>query len=217
VTWVRSGVLGTATWVTLQEAFTGFVLGSTSGIVLGFGLGASRVLAAVFAPMVTALYTVPKLALIPMFILWFGIGTESKVAMVTLIVFFYAFFTSYGGATQVDEELIAVTRMMGASRWQVLQKVTFPSAMAWVILGLQISVPHAFTGAIVAEMVAGQHGLGQLIRDAAGQFNANGLFAGILAAVVLSGAANGVVALGSRYALRWRSTNEQETGAAAIA
>src|SRR5207248_2349379 len=112
-------------------------------------LGSVRSVAAVFSPIFLALYSVPRLALIPMFILWFGLRLESKVAMVALLVFFLTFFNSYSGAREVDHELVETTRMMGASRWQILQKVTLPSSIAWVSLGLQISVPHAFTGAVV--------------------------------------------------------------------
>jgi NitT/TauT family transport system permease protein len=215
VIWVQSGIVFTAAWVTLQEAVIGFVIGSLLGMVFGFGLGASRPLALVFAPLFYSAYSVPRLALVPMFILWFGIGMQSKIAMVSLLVFFLTFFNSFQGAHEVDEELIATTRMMGASRWQVLWKVTLPSALAWVSLGLQISVPHAFTGAIVAEIVGGNEGLGQLIQRSANQFNPNGLFAGVIVAVVLSSIVNAIVAAASAYFLRWRTSDEHSAGMAA--
>ena len=205
--WFQDGQLLSATWVTLQEAIIGFVIGSAWGVSWGFALGASRILASVFAPMLYLVYAVPRLALVPMFILWFGLGLESKIAMVSVLVFFLTFFNSYAGAQQVDGELIAVTRMMGASRWQVLLKVTLPSAVAWVSVGLQMSVPHAFTGAIVAEIVAGNKGLGHLITHSANLFNANGVFAGILVAVVIALGINSLVAYGTRYLLRWRTTD----------
>jgi len=205
--WLQDGQLLSATWVTLQEALIGFTIGSAWGVSWGFALGASRTLASVFAPMLYVVYAVPRLALVPMFILWFGLGIESKVAMVSVLVFFLTFFNSYAGAKQVDEELIAVTRMMGASRRQVLLKVTLPSAVAWVSVGLQMSVPHAFTGAIVAEIVAGNEGLGHLITHSANLFNADGVFAGILIAVVIALAINALVAFGTRYLLRWRATD----------
>ena len=215
-TWTRSGLIFSAAFVTLKEAVLGFVLGSLGGMLVGFGLGSVRSVAAVFSPIFLALYSVPRLALIPMFILWFGLGLESKVAMVALLVFFLTFFNSYSGAREVDDELIQTTRMMGASRWQILQKVTLPSSIAWVSLGLQISVPHAFTGAVVAEIVAGNEGLGNVISRSSNQFDPNGLFAGIVVVVALSSIMNGVVALGTRYFLRWRVTNDVAVASAGV-
>lgn len=214
--WGTNGVLLQAAWVTVQETIAGFVLGSVIGLVLGFTIGINRVLSDVFAPLVYAAYSIPRLALVPMFILWFGLGMQSKIALVTLLVFFLTFFNTYAGAREVDEELIAVTRIMNASRLQVIQKVILPSAVVWVTLGLQISVPYAFVGAIVGEIIAGNQGLGQLISSSSNQFDPNGMFAAIAVAVVLSVLLNGVVSLASGYFLRWRSGGGQDQVAPAI-
>lgn len=214
--WLQNGIVVRAAWVTLQETVVGLVIGSVAGMALGFALGASRVVAAVFSPLIYAAYSVPRLALVPMFILWFGLGMTSKVAMVTLLVFFLTFFSTFAGAREVDAELIAVTRLMGASRWQIWSKVTLPSAVSWVTVGLQISVPYAFVGAIVAEIVAGNEGLGNLITRSSNQFDPNGMFAAMSVAMLLSIAINGLVDLGSGYLLRWRSADESTRPTAAL-
>jgi NitT/TauT family transport system permease protein len=206
VVWSRNRTLVEATWVTLQETTIGFVLGSALGILVGFGVGISRTLSTVVSPLLYGLYAVPRLALVPMFILWFGLGIASKIALVVLIVFFLTFFNTYAGARAVDQELISVCRLMRASRWQILRKVTLPSAMVWVALGLNISVPQAFVGAIVAEIFAGNDGLGTLITRSANQFNPNGVFAAIAVAVTLSMTLNAIVGSGSRHILRWQTS-----------
>jgi NitT/TauT family transport system permease protein len=216
VNWSQSGIIVRAAWVTLQETLAGFVLGSLLGMVVGFGLGVTRLLSAILAPLVYAAYSVPRLALVPMFILWFGLGMSSKIALVTLLVFFLTFFNTYAGAREVDDELIAISRLMRASRWQIVRKVSLPSAMVWVALGLQISVPYAFVGAIVGEIVAGNDGLGQLISKSSNQFDPNGMFAAIAVAVALSIALNAIVGVGSRYLMRWRSNSGRSEGVAAL-
>jgi NitT/TauT family transport system permease protein len=105
---------------------------------------------------------------------------------------------------------------MRASRWQIVQKVIFPSAMVWVALGLQISVPYAFVGAIVGEIIAGNEGLGQLITRSSNEFDPNGMFAAIAVAVVLSILLNAIVGLGTRYMLRWQTSSGNGGGRAAL-
>ena len=216
VLWSQDGTIVRAAWVTLQETLIGFILGSVLGMVVGFGLGVTRTVSAIFSPVVYALYSVPRLALVPMFILWFGLGISSKIALVTLLVFFLTFFNTYAGAREVDQELISVSRLMRASRWQIVQKVIFPSAMVWVALGLQISVPYAFVGAIVGEIIAGNEGLGQLITRSSNEFDPNGMFAAIAVAVVLSILLNAIVGLGTRYMLRWQTSSGNGGGRAAL-
>ena len=210
VTWLLDGTLIRNAWVTIQEALIGFAIGSFIGISAGLIFGATRLGQAILAPLVFIAYAVPRLALAPLFILWFGIGMESKIALVALIVFFYVFFNAYEGSRQVDDDLISVCRMMKASRWQILMKVTVPSAIMWVAVGLKVSVPHAFTGAIVGEIIAGRMGLGTLISKSSHALDANGLFSAALVTALLAIAVNAVVARGVAFGSRWRQ--ESATG-----
>jgi NitT/TauT family transport system permease protein len=212
VMWLSNGVLVSNSWVTLQEALIGFVLGGAAGITLGFALAVSTFGARVLAPIIYALYSVPRLALAPMFIIWFGLGMEPKIALVAVLVFFLTFFNTYSGATEVDKELIAMCRIMKASRWQIVWKVRLPSALVWVALGLRVSIPFAFIGALVGEIYSGNLGLGSLFTIASNNFDSAGEFAAILSATILTVLLNAMVGLGTNYLLRWR-----EIGAAAEA
>jgi NitT/TauT family transport system permease protein len=204
VTWLVDGTLSSNAWVTIREAVIGFVFGSMSGVAAGLILGATGIGRAILAPLVFVAYSVPRLALAPLLVLWFGLGVESKIALVTLIIFFYTFFNAYEGARQVDEDLIAVCRMMRGSRLQILLKVTVPSAMMWVAVGLKVSVPHAFGGAVVGEIIAGRMGLGVLMSRSSHALDANGLFSAALVTGLLAILLNALVARVVGFGLRWR-------------
>jgi NitT/TauT family transport system permease protein len=210
--WLSNGTLVTNSWITLQEALIGFVIGGAAGIALGFALAVSSFGARVLAPIIYALYSVPRLALAPMFIIWFGLGMEPKIALVAVLVFFLTFFNTYSGATEVDRELISMCRIMNASRWQIVWKVRLPSALVWVALGLRVSIPFAFIGALVGEIYSGNLGLGSLFTIASNNFDSAGEFAAILSATILTVFLNALVGLGTSYLLRWR-----EVGVAADA
>jgi NitT/TauT family transport system permease protein len=203
--WQRTGQLWSNAWVTLTEAFVGFMIGALAGMVAGFFLGIMPRIERTLSPFVTGLYAIPRLALAPLFVLWFGLGHSSKIALVVVMVFFLVFYNTLSGVREVDEGLLNVLRIMNASRWQVHARVTLPSISAWVITGLRISVPQAFVAAVAAEMLASKDGLGMLIQRSSSQFSPSKMFAAIAVSVVLALLLNKGVALVARYALRWRS------------
>lgn len=204
---IADGVLLKNAAVTLQAAVIGFIIGSLSAMPLGFLLGATKVGRMVFAPLVYVAYSVPRYGIAPLFIIWFGVGIESKVAFVTLVVFFYTFFNAYEGAREVDQELIDTCRLMKASRWQILRKVVIPSSIVWVALGLKIAAPHAFSAAVLGEILSGYFGLGVLIRTSASSFDAGAMFAATLTTAALAVLLTEAVAWIARRMLRWRDTD----------
>ena len=206
--WIEDGSLWAHVGVTLKETLYGFALGCLAGLLVGFGLGVSPFASRVFSPFIMAAYAVPRLALAPLFLLWFGLGTGSKVALVTTVVFFLVFFNTYSGVREVDKQLVDVLRVMRASRWQVHRRVTIPSAMVWVIAGLRVSVPYAFVAAVVGERVAARQGLGLLIQRSSSSFNPSGMFAAISVLVVMAVILNGVVSLIERSTLKWKVATE---------
>jgi len=129
--------------VTLYEVVVGFALGALTGIGFGFLLAGRETLAAVLDPYIVAFNGIPRIALAPLFIIWFGIGPTSKVVLVVIVVFFLTFFSTYSGIKGVDVELKNLLRIMGASERQVLAKVTIPATIPWVLTGLKLSVPYA--------------------------------------------------------------------------
>ena len=207
VSWWNEGILLDSIQATLVATLYGFAIGAVLGILVGIVLGSSPMLSDIFRPFLVALNAIPRLALVPLFILWFGFGLSSKVALVALIVFFLVFYATYEGVRDVEQRLIDVLKVMDASRLTIQTKVRIPSAMAWIIQGLQVSVPYALVAAVTAEIVGSNTGIGFLIQRSAGTFNTAGVFAGIVVLVVVSVVINMLVSLLERRLLRWKPRN----------
>ncbi len=182
----------------------GLLLGSALGIAVGAVFGSNRVLADTMGPFVTAIYTIPRVALVPVFILWFGIGLFMKVALNAVSVLFIMFFNTYAGVRDVDQELVNVIRLTGASRLDILTKVVAPSAAPWVFTGMPLALPYSLTGAVVAEMFASNRGLGYLLAFSSGSLDTTGVFAVLLILMGLGGLIQQLVAAIERRTLRWK-------------
>ena len=133
------GSLADQILVTLEEAVLGFIIGSILGVVCGIALGRVRVLSELFAPFLKAANSIPRIILGSIFTVAFGFGIQSKVILAVVLVFFGVFFNAFQGAREVDRNLIANARLLGASRWQVTRDVVLPSAFTWILASLHIS------------------------------------------------------------------------------
>jgi NitT/TauT family transport system permease protein len=184
-------------------------LGSAAGIVAGTLLGRAQLLAEIVEPFIMAFYSLPKVALAPLFVLWFGIGIEMKIVLTAAVVFFLVFLNTYTGVRSVSRELVTILRLMGASERHVLTKVVIPSAITWVFAGLRISVPYALIGAIVGELVASNRGLGFLLSSSAGQFQTAGVFAALFAIVALAFILNLAVKFAEKRLMVWKETDNR--------
>lgn len=209
VRWIGSGDLFYHAGITALEAFLGFMLGAVVGMGFGLLLGRARYLADVLDPFIMAFYSLPKLALAPLFILWFGIGIEMKVVLTATICFFLVFLNTYTGVRSVSNDLVAIMRLMGAQERHVITKVVLPSAITWVFTGLRISVPYALIGAVVGELMASNRGLGYLLSNAAGNFNTAGVFAALAAIVTLAALLNYGVSVAGRLAMPWETAADE--------
>jgi NitT/TauT family transport system permease protein len=203
--WAQTGQLAQDLKLTLFEAGFGFLIGSVIGGVLGFVLGWVRRLGDLFEPFILSLYTLPKIALAPLFVLWFGIGPMNKIMLAALVVFFMVFFTTYQGTRQVDQELVENARLMGARRWQIWTKIAIPYSAVWMFAGIRIGLPYALIGAIVGEFIAAEAGVGYRIKEASNLFNTAGVFAGLIVLMVISLTLLAVLKLVERWALRWQT------------
>lgn len=203
--WTLNGDLFFHAGITASEAFLGYIIGSACGMVVGTLLGRSRLLAQLLDPFVTAFYSLPKVALAPLFILWLGIGMSMKIVLTASIVFFLVFLNTYTGVRNVSRELEAILRLMGARERHVLFKVVLPSAITWVFAGLRISAPYALIGAIVGEMMASNRGLGYLLTRSQGQFDTGGVFAALLAIMLLALVLNTAVRYAEMKAMPWNT------------
>jgi NitT/TauT family transport system permease protein len=204
-TWVSNGSIWRHLAITLEESLLGLLIGSAIGIVMGFALARSPFAARVLDPYITMLNAVPRVVLAPLFLLWFGLGIWSKVALSVTLVFFVMFFNTYQGVRDADRVIVDNVRMLGATERQLMRHVLFPSALTWIFSSLHTSLGFAMVGAVVGEYLGAARGLGYVIAQAEGTFDTTGVFAGmtVLSAVVaLVGA--GVTRL-ERYLLRWKA------------
>lgn len=203
--WLLDGTYAVNLWVTIEATMVGFAVGAGSGMLLGFLTGSWRRLGEVLEPVVMALYTLPRLALAPLFLLWFGLGMEFRVMFSAAIVFFLVYYNTYFGVREVSRELISAVRIMGANQFQVATRVIIPSALVWVAAGLKISVPYALVGVVVAEMLASDQGMGFLLSRGASQFSAAQTFAAIAGLLVVALVVDWALSAATKYALRWRT------------
>lgn len=205
---LRSGELLFHASITTLEALSGFLIGGSAGVLVGLVLGRSRILADILDPFLTAIYSLPKVALAPLFVLWLGIGIEMKIVLAAVTVFFLVFLNTYTGVRSVSREQLTVIRLMGASERQLVTKLVLPSTITWVFAGLRLSVPYALIGAIVGEIIASNRGLGYLISNAASKFDTPGVFAALIAIVVLTMLLNLAVKLLERFLMPWKEAEE---------
>src|ERR1051326_1761225 len=196
----------------MEEMSGGFILGVIFGVAVGFLLGRSRFWSAVLNPYIQVLNALPRLVLAPIFILLLGIDERSKIALGFSLVFFIVFFNAYRGVRDVDRNLLNNARMLGASEAQLAWHVLLPSAMAWILSSLHTSVGFALVGAVVGEYLAAAQGLGWVISQAQGNFDAAGVYAGMLIlCVVVVIVELGVTSL-ERRLIRWKEPDELLVG-----
>ncbi|MBM4791983.1 ABC transporter permease [Streptomyces sioyaensis] len=198
------GTLWEQVWYTLYEALLGWVIGVTGGVVLGITLGRIRFLADVLGPYIKVLNALPRIVLAPIFLIWFGLGPASKVASAVVLVFFPVFFNAFQGAREVDRNLVANSRILGASNRQVTLQVVIPSATSWIFTSLHVSFGFALIGAIVGEYIGATKGLGLLVAASQGTFNAAGVYAAMVLLAVVALLAEGLLAFLERRLFRWK-------------
>jgi NitT/TauT family transport system permease protein len=216
VVWITEGTSQGPLWsellVTMEETVLGFLIGGGLGIFFGIALGRNKLAADVFSIYIKVANAIPRVVLGSIFIIMFGLGMGSKVALAVVMVFFVVFGNAFQGVREADKNLIANAYILGASKRQVTFSVVFPSALTWILASLHVSFGFALVGAVVGEFLGARHGIGLLISTAQGTFNAAGVFS---AMIVLA-----VVALGAEYLLtaienkllKWRPAQFVEQG-----
>lgn len=200
-----SGEIYPHLWTTGQELVFGYVIGVAGGVIGGYTLGRSPRLARIFEPYVMAFYGVPKIALAPLFIIWFGIGMGSKIALASIMVFFLVFYNVFAGVRSVDRELVNLTLVMGANQRQLTYHVFLPAAAPFVMLGMRLAIPYSVIGVIVGEFTSSAQGLGLFIHEASSTYDPAGVFAGIVILLAFVAIANFLAGRLERRLLRWRS------------
>ena len=202
--WIADGTLWTHLAATLTATGAGYLLGASAGILTGLAFALAPLLDRIASPFVTGLYALPKVALAPLFVIFLGIGIESKIALVAVTVYFLLLYNTVDGARDLDGDITAGFRLMGASEREIAFKIIIPGIAPWIFSGLRIGVRYAFTAAILGELIAGNKGVGFLIESSAGHYNASGVFAGVLVLVICSVAITELLARTEASTLQWR-------------
>lgn len=199
-----SGELLVHTQATLTESAFGFLLGGGAGILLPFALRLSPRLTAALDPFFAAATGVPKLALAPLLILWFGIGIVSKIAFVAAVVFFFLFFSTLAGVRSIEPQLAAAVRVLGGREWTVTWEIAWHTALPYVFAGLKVALPRAISAAVVGEFIAADRGLGYYINNARAMADTVGLFTGVTLVTLLVLAIDAALERLQTRSLAWR-------------
>lgn len=203
-TWIVSGSLYRHAIFTLQAALLGFLIGGVPGAILPFLIRRLPFVVAVIEPFMLAGYAIPKLALTPVLVIWFGIGLWSKVALVASVSFFLLFFNAMAGIRSIQPQLVRMAEIAGADNQQVSRLIVFPATIAFIFTGIRVSLPLSIGGAAIAEMISSNRGLGYLIQLSATNFDATGSFAGIVVLGTVVALTNLIVDFAERKLLAWK-------------
>ena len=190
--------------VTLQEAGLGLLFGGVLGTLAGLTLGIHPKLSRALMPLMTGLNGLPKLALGPLIIIWFGIGLKSKVLISALMVFFIFAFNLYAGVNSVDREMTAAVKLLGGSRLQILHKVIWPACLPWLLASLRTGLGLSISGAIVGEYLGAGQGMGWVISNAGERYDVTQVLCCVAVIVLVVVLLDGIVRLLERRLLRWR-------------
>jgi NitT/TauT family transport system permease protein len=197
---------------TLGEALGGFLLGALPGCTLAMALRRHRIVRAAILSVAAIGYAVPKTALVPLFILWLGVGPAAKVALVASAIFFIVFYSTWNGVEAVDPKLLASARVFGASESQLLRHIVWPAVVPYVFGGLRVAVPYAIAGAIVGEIISSNRGIGYLAQYGAMDFDTTLVFVALVSVMAIVLALGAVLASIQKRLLKWQLSQSQESG-----
>jgi NitT/TauT family transport system permease protein len=199
----KNSVMLFHTLVTLGETLFGFILALGVGIVCAIGIVHFALLRDTLYPTLIMFNSFPKIAIAPLFVVWIGVGIESKIANAFLTALFPIVLNTILGLTDMDPELLELVRSMSRSRWVLFWKIRLPHSLPYLFAGCKIAIPLAVIGAIVGEFISGRSGLGYLVLSANNYFNTPMAFTALLYLVLMSLALYAVVILAEKLSLPW--------------
>lgn len=200
------------TWVTAAEVLLGFFIGSSVGLLLGTIISQFRIVEATLRIYLIAIQSLPKIALAPIIVLWFGFGLTSKVVIICLLTFFPLLINSMAGFKAVDPERLELMRALGANPWQIFWKVRLPSAMPYIFAGLDMAAVFAVVGAVVGEFVGAQRGLGTLILSMNAQMDIAGTFSVFIILALVGIILHKALRMVERRVLFWSGEEQRMMG-----
>jgi NitT/TauT family transport system permease protein len=203
VSWQQWGLLLRETWPTALESVYGFILAVAIGVPMAVCVANSRVLNLSLYPILIAMQSIPKVAIAPIVLVWFGLGLESKLAIAFLVAFFPILVDTATGLQATPQGLLELARSLRASRWQIFWKVQFPAALPFVFSGAKVAITLAVIGAVIGEFVGSVNGLGNLLLSANSQLNGPLAWAALVWLSLLGVLLFAAVALLERLAMPW--------------
>lgn len=200
----ESGLLFAHLLPSLSRLAVGAALGASAGIGVGVLIGLFSYIRAGLVPLVAAIFPIPKIALLPLFVIWFGIDEGSKYALIAFGTFTPTVVATYGAVDNVDRSLVRMGQSFGLSWLSIVRKIVLPGAMPGILSGLRISLAIAIILLVAAEMLGAQYGIGAYILEAGSLYDLERLFAGVVILSVLGVLTSGAIGLVERRLLRWR-------------
>ena len=206
--WITQGTDLGPLWdqvlVTMQETVGGFVVGSILGIIFGVALGRSALLADVLGPYIKGFNAIPRVVMGALFAVALGLDIRAKIATAAVLVFFVVFFNAFQGVREVDRNLIANARILGANERRLTTEILIPSALSWIVASLHTSFGLALVGAVVGELFGATQGLGELIYSAKNNFDTAGVFAGMALLAAMALVAEALITALENRLIKWR-------------
>jgi NitT/TauT family transport system permease protein len=210
----ESHVYTTHLYVTVSETLLGFALGCVLAFALGSVIALSRTVEYYVHPPVVMFQAMPKVALVPIIVIWFGLGMTSKVVSAALVAFFPLMVNTIAGLRSADEDRVNLMRSLGASRWQIFRMLQLPGAMPYVFAGLEIAMIFALIGAIVAELIGAEKGLGMLMQSLNFNMDVAGEFSILFLLAVLGLVLNEFISAVRRRVLFWDRSRDADVPSA---
>lgn len=202
---IRDGQLLPNARATFSQSGIGFLVGAVAGILIGNLMGAVKLIGRVGSPFVTFFYTMPRIAIAPLFVIWLGVGFSFKAAFVAFVVVFIFITPTYAGLSSMDPDLANGVKVMGAGRWRVIRMAILPQQVLWITTTIKLALPTAIATDITAEFVASQNGLGFMMNDAAGILDTASLLAEVVFISAVVTVLLGIVSLIEHRWFRWRA------------
>jgi len=194
-------------WASLVRAIPGFAIGTLLGVALGLGAGIGRRFDQMLSPLVFLTYPVPKVVMLPVFMLWFGIGDLSKILIIALACFYPTFINAYYGARATPRILVWSARNMGATEARIFRRVVLPAALPLIFAGMRVSLALSFIVMFATEMINARSGLGHLIREAENSLRFDLMYVSLLSIAILGYAGDRLLRFSRRYVLPWDASH----------
>ena len=213
--WVTEGTdlgpLSDQVLVTMEETVGGFFVGSIFGVIFGVVLGSNRLLSDVLSPYIKGANAIPRVVVGALFAVSLGLDIKSKIATASVLVFFVVFFNAFQGVREVDRNLVANARILGANTRQLTTEIVIPSALSWIVASLHTSFGLALVGAVVGELFGAYQGVGELIYESKNLFDTSGVFAGMALLAAIALVAEALISELEKRLITWRPPVATET------